>query len=587
MGKGILIIVAGCIIGATVLMMSGNSTALETRENLSNYEHRVIARDAAESGFSQGLSVVQRELMSADDHITGEMAGAEYDIALSTNMYGDLDLQSVGSAGSAEEEVAGNVIFEVPVDAAALLSSDAVTLTMTDGSARISGSDVRSPVRSGSANEPGFLAPIYGVRTNSGLDADVRSSLAAAGAHDQVEGLGGENSVSGGFDTGFYDALFDEALDSDGESYYTEYFGPTTLSLDSDIGSPGEPRIVVVHGDATLSGDGNGFGLLLVNDGDLTFASDDATWEGLVFVRNGGGVSVDMSGGGSIYGGLMAFDYATGATVDECTPDFEISGDETIVNESFRTRIEVLGAAISMGAGGYDMPVTTQLKIGNETIEPWGPYGQALDGNLNRAGTFVFEPDVVYPPGSIKVNARSWKLGGSYTYEWHRIGWSWKKIKVWTGGDGSDNDDWDIHMEKNSDQVDNQLEVLEDGSPAPVVTGFDGQTSAAEFVAGYIDEGNMTLAKNQSIYLFELGVNDPGSAAHDFQDLVVIVTMVPASVASCASGASSTPNLALTMGNDARLTYSAEAIAKLGLRLDAVRSRTRVVVAGQKSSQVE
>lgn len=59
---------------------------------------------------------------------------------------------------------------------------------------------------------------------------------------------------------------------------------------------------------------------------------------------------------------------------------------------------------------------------------------------------------------------------------------------------------------------------------------------------------------------------------------VAVGAVMVASVASCNTEASSTPKLHLTLGNDARLQYSAEAIAKLGMRLDVIRSRTRVVV---------
>lgn len=591
MGKGLLIIVSAFVVAASVTVLAGKGTATETREELSSYENKVIARDAAESGLSAGISKIERELLDSDVTLDGSMSAADYEVRLEPAMYGDIAVESVGELHEARHEIKANVIFEVPLDAAATLSSDSVVLSLAGSGGLISGHDRRSPTRAGNGTTPGFLSPTYGIRTKSGHDGLVKDQIQDLGATAKVVGSGGDASVAGSFDAVFSEDLYDEAMAAAvaGKSYVQEHYGETTLNLGGGgYGSLSDPRIVVVNGDAKLAGNGTGYGLLLVNDGNLTSLSNDARWEGLVFVRNNTSVDVDLTAGGSIYGGLMAFEYNAASSIEECTPDFEISGDETLVNEAFRVRIQVLGAAISMGAGGYDMPVTAQLKIGDTTVEPWGEYDLPLDGNVNRDGTFVYEPDQIFPPGSIKVNARSWARKSGYQRVWQckknwrgreECGWVYKQY------DGSENDHWTIHMEKDSDRIDNQLEVLEDDSSVPKISGFDGQTSAAEFVADYIEDGRMKLDKNQSIYLFELGVNDPRSAAHDFQDMVVIVTMVPANASGCSGvPTASNPKLELKMANGATLHYSAEAIAKLGKRLDTIRNRTRVVVAEQRAS---
>lgn len=589
MGKGLLIIVGGVMISATILSQSGQEASIKTREGLSSYEYQILARNAAESGYNEGLSSIERAFMDASSNLTGTMSDGTYNVAIAKHEYGKLGLGSTGNSGHATHQIDADVIFEVPIEAAALLSSDSVQVTITGSSTVISGTDVRAPGVTGSTTALGFLSPISGILTNSGGDAHVLGLLETATTDDQVLGLGGPGSVSGGFDPTFYEDLYDEVMAQSGQAYYQEYFGPTTLTLvTGSFGTPANPKLVVVHGDVTLTGAGTGYGMLLINDGNLTVASASAQWEGLVFARNQSGLLVDLSSGGAIYGGLMAFEYDAGTTVEECTPDFEVSGDATLVNEAFRVKVEVLGAAISMGAGGYDMPVTAKIRIGDQTFEPWGDYDQALEGNVNRDGTFVFEPDQTFPPGDIRIDAQSWKKksGGYYTYQWRYRRGRWRLVSVYHEYDGSSEDHWRVHMQKNSDVTDNQLEVLVDGSPVPDIGGFAGQSSAADFVADYIDGTEMRLDENQSIYLFELGVNSPGSSAHDYQDLVVLVTMVPADVSSCVTaGGGGAPVLDLRLGNSAQIRYSAEAIAKLGQHLATLEDRTEVVVASQRASR--
>ena len=63
----------------------------------------------------------------------------------------------------------------------------------------------------------------------------------------------------------------------------------------------------------------------------------------------------------------------------------------------------------------------------------------------------------------------------------------------------------------------------------PNLSGFGGQQSVAQFLQNYVnDSGQVVLQANQAILLFELGVNlqrYPNSAAADFQDAVVLLTI--------------------------------------------------------------
>ena len=194
--------------------------------------------------------------------------------------------------------------------------------------------------------------------------------------------------------------------------------------------------------------------------------------------------------------GLLAVPFA--AHADE-TIDFVIEDGKVVPTEDFAIMVSVLGAAIT--SGGEDMPVTAEVRLGEEIVlHPWGD-AESLEGDVNdHAPTrhhIVREQFLAEDGLDITVTGRSWLSDG------------------------------DVHIEANSHDEGWQVIVLRDGDDAPDIRGFDGQADADSFVAPYIDEdtGTMTLDENQAIYLFEIGTTNVESSAADFQDLVVLVTL--------------------------------------------------------------
>ena len=61
--------------------------------------------------------------------------------------------------------------------------------------------------------------------------------------------------------------------------------------------------------------------------------------------------------------------------------DFDIAGKSVVPKSAFISSFKVLGAAIQSGA--YDLKVTTQFKVGNDTLNPWGDYTLPVTGNVN------------------------------------------------------------------------------------------------------------------------------------------------------------------------------------------------------------
>ncbi|MDD3245826.1 MAG: type IV pilin N-terminal domain-containing protein [Methanosarcina sp.] len=183
--------------------------------------------------------------------------------------------------------------------------------------------------------------------------------------------------------------------------------------------------------------------------------------------------------------------------------DFDIAGKSVVPNGAFISGFTVLGAAITNGAGGDDLMVTTRLKVGNDTFDPWGDYNLAVTGNVNDHTTHSWNLPATYPAGTpVSISGKSWNL-----------------IKSPNSLDSS----WAERIEVSSMDDSEYLIVLRNGDAVPQIKGFSDQNSITDFVDAYVEDDKIVLEENEVIFLFELGngpLTDPSS---DFQDLVILM----------------------------------------------------------------
>ena len=186
------------------------------------------------------------------------------------------------------------------------------------------------------------------------------------------------------------------------------------------------------------------------------------------------------------------------------TVDFQIERGEIVSSNQFAFIAEILGASITNG--NARVPATAQLMVDGARVEPWGNFFQAQQGNVNlpgRRGVYL-HPTVLEEGAAISVAARSYLP--RYDQRWRRYVLS-------------------PYISANTAFESDYVKVLRDGDAVPNISGFNGQGDASAFVSDYVKNGRIRLHKNQVIYLFELGASDLNSAAADFQDLVMIVTL--------------------------------------------------------------
>lgn len=169
-------------------------------------------------------------------------------------------------------------------------------------------------------------------------------------------------------------------------------------------------------------------------------------------------------------------------------PKFQIIDKALRVEDPAKVKFELLGGEITCGAGGNDIPVTTNLYL-NENDEP-----ESLDTSQPLTMDNI--------PEGTTINVES--IADAPFCNNYRM-----------SVDSKDSDS-------------RQLFVLKDDDPIPDITPFDNQSTIESFLRNYIEDGKIKLANNQVIYLFELGTTNANSPAFDLQDNVVLATIEPA-----------------------------------------------------------
>lgn len=176
---------------------------------------------------------------------------------------------------------------------------------------------------------------------------------------------------------------------------------------------------------------------------------------------------------------------------------FRVNAGKIDPESDYAVKFSVLGTAISYENGTL-VPVTVQLHAGNETFEPFGD-ADSLAGDVNQPDrTLVHHvvPQMFAHSDKVTVTATSWTPEGSRVYE----------------RESHDNKTF--------------VKILRDGDALPDIPAFNGQEDIQYFIEPYLTNDNqrILLHPNQALLLFELGTDDPNSAAADFQDVVMLVT---------------------------------------------------------------
>jgi hypothetical protein len=296
MGKGILITVLLALFGVGGLLYGMRDTLFRSEAKLIKWEEEILAREIARSAYNLALSRLKREPGWRSGWPARPYGEGTMEVSIQEAGSGLLELVATGRYRSATAQIRGRVSLSTGFPATVTMDVFSLTAAFSGGAFRISGYDQRPPSLGGGAG-PGPHTHALWSTSQAGA-----SSLLAALARlpsSAVSGIGGTPDVHVGSLPWNLTELLQEV-----EQHATEsYTGPRTFVGNRVFGSPSQPTIMVVNGDAVFSGSVSGYGVLLVK-GSLTL-SGTFSWEGLVMVEGRGPSQVVLSGNPAIYGALV------------------------------------------------------------------------------------------------------------------------------------------------------------------------------------------------------------------------------------------------------------------------------------------
>lgn len=214
-----------------------------------------------------------------------------------------------------------------------------------------------------------------------------------------------------------------------------------------------------------------------------------AQLDSLVGKGSGGG-----TGGGADGGSTPPADGGGGSSSPWVDP-FTIGPDGITLTSGGAPTINILGGAITYGAGGPNVPISLDVLINGVPQQIFKDIGPNADPSVMNAlgdipaGTALdFKGTSYYPPGHAKA--------GQVIYT------------------------------KSTTTSNPMIIALRNGDYVPDYTPFDQQPAIKTFMSGVIDPNTsiVTIGPNEVLYLMELGTNNTSSPAADFQDLVFKIT---------------------------------------------------------------
>jgi hypothetical protein len=220
----------------------------------------------------------------------------------------------------------------------------------------------------------------------------------------------------------------------------------------------------------------------------------------------------------------LPFEPSSGATnssslLVELPPIVKTSGSIKVVSTSTMS-VKLLGGDITCGAGGPAIPTSATLNLTG---------GTALSQAVPSIGEFTYtvQPNTILNVTGLAKGNNSSGSCKKYSYSANTV--------------------------NNSGT---QVLTLVNGDTVPIFTPFGGQKAIDAFLQPYINAttGKVTLAKNQALYLFELGSTNSQESSYDMQDLVVLATVTPNTTTTTSTTSTTTTTTATATASPATST---------------------------------
>lgn len=347
MGRAMLLLVSGLIIVFGVIQMSLNAKQQAMAEFNVEYANSLVARNTSNAGMEQAI----HRIMEDPDWRTGANAwdlrlgdwtvsittdDASTDASLAANQVRITATCVVG--GVTERSIAmlqaGEGLPIPEVEGAMGIFTENLSLSVSGSAFMITGDDTDPDGSAGS----GVSLPGMSVSSLAAYN-EILSSLNAT-QQSKVQGAGGTPSVQldPTMDATALQAFFD-AIIANPDEYYP---GNHTASGEGSLGTPDDPKIIVVDGILDVR-NATGAGILVITEsGRLDARGNFDNYQGLILIQG----SADMTRGNiNIYGAMMF-----GGDNPSLEIDIDFRGNVNIHYSS--QSLEVAQTLANTGAGG-------------------------------------------------------------------------------------------------------------------------------------------------------------------------------------------------------------------------------------------
>jgi hypothetical protein len=292
MGKAAIILVSAVTLASAAAYMTQDRQSMESMRQEALYEHQVLAREIAQSGFNRIESRVRRDFEQHRLNVSDlPTRPGSVDISAVGASGSDVTISATGRYEGAEYTITGVLSRQGSRVLDALTVDASVADVDFRGNARVSGIDTNPDGTDGPNDDVHAVlatnSDAYGDFTAEMQDGD---GVGRDGLEDVLQSLPEINLAT----------LGNNISDYSGPGR-VDYTGNTVLDNEV-VGSVATPAVTVVAGNLTLSGSTTGYGILMV-DGSLTMEGN-ARWEGLVLIQEDGGAHI-FGGNARVYGAVV------------------------------------------------------------------------------------------------------------------------------------------------------------------------------------------------------------------------------------------------------------------------------------------
>ena len=278
-------------------MRNTQEAAVASEGMVSVEEDRLLAREIALSAMNKAVAEASRSFDTAETIAYQDVSYQDgtYDVSIERIDPATVVVESVGMFNERLYRIRTTLFRTTSIQAPVMTSAPSARVTFGGNNIEVSGIDTAPPSAPGATGSPD--TDTHGVKASS---EDVKDEFiqSVGGKPNRINGVDGNADVIDGSFAIDPNVLYNEA-----KAVADVTIPGGSINGNNSYGSPASPAVVVVNGDATVSGQMSGYGVLLI-DGDLSLGSGQFTWEGIVLAKNDG-LNANLSGNATIYGAMV------------------------------------------------------------------------------------------------------------------------------------------------------------------------------------------------------------------------------------------------------------------------------------------